>query len=221
MIALGAGSPMEAWDPALKSNTTFSHPWAASPAYLVYRGTFGIQALEPGYKRFEVRPQPGGLTRAEAVVPTVRGQIPAAFATADAGKLDMVVGVPANTSAHVAVPKPTDGSTTLYVDRVAQEGTVDGNFLTVDVGSGCHIVSTTGAASLPANVLQVAKGCDTMPPAITVPADITAEATGPNGAVVSFTSATATDIVDGNVAVSCDHAGGEHGHCQLQGHRRL
>ena len=73
MIALGAGSPMEAWDPSLKSNTTFSHPWAGSPAYLVYRGALGIEALEPGYTRFAVRPQPGGLTHAEGVTPTVRG----------------------------------------------------------------------------------------------------------------------------------------------------
>ena len=45
MIAQGAGSPMEAWDPALKSNTTYSHPWAGSPAYLVYRATMGIRPL--------------------------------------------------------------------------------------------------------------------------------------------------------------------------------
>ena len=64
MIEQGAGSPMEAWDPALKSNTTYSHPWAGSPAYLVYRGALGIEALEPGYKRFSVTPQPGALTRA-------------------------------------------------------------------------------------------------------------------------------------------------------------
>ena len=59
MIEQGAGSPMEAWDPALKSNTTYSHPWAGSPAYLVYRGTLGIAPLEPGYKRFSVTPQLG------------------------------------------------------------------------------------------------------------------------------------------------------------------
>ena len=60
MIEQGAGSPMEAWDPALKSNTTFSHPWAGSPGVLVYRGALGIEALEPGYKRFAVRRSPAG-----------------------------------------------------------------------------------------------------------------------------------------------------------------
>jgi hypothetical protein len=48
---------------------------------------------------------------------------------------------------------------------------------------------------------------DTTPPALTLPANITTEATGPSGASVSY-SASATDFVDGPVAVSCDHASG-------------
>ena len=43
---------------------------------------------------------------------------------------------------------------------------------------------------------------DTTPPAITVPAPITAEATGPAGAAVTY-SATASDLVDGSVPVTC------------------
>src|SRR3954469_17494285 len=116
MIAEGAGSPMEAWDPALKSNTTFSHPWAGSPAYLVYRGTMGIQALAPGYKRFAIKPQPGTLTHAEATTPTVRGTIGAAFATAADG-MDLAVKVPANSTAVVTMPG--DG---IYLDHRAQSG---------------------------------------------------------------------------------------------------
>lgn len=48
---------------------------------------------------------------------------------------------------------------------------------------------------------------DTTPPVITAPADITAEATGPSGAVVTF-SASATDLVDGDVPVTADPASG-------------
>jgi hypothetical protein len=45
---------------------------------------------------------------------------------------------------------------------------------------------------------------DTTPPVISsVPADITAEATGPSGAMVSYTNPTATDLVDVNDPVSC------------------
>ena len=43
---------------------------------------------------------------------------------------------------------------------------------------------------------------DTTPPTLTLPADITTTATGPSGAEVTFT-ATASDLVDGSVAVTC------------------
>jgi hypothetical protein len=43
---------------------------------------------------------------------------------------------------------------------------------------------------------------DTTPPSLTLPSDITAQATGPGGAAVSYT-ATATDLVNGSVPVNC------------------
>ncbi len=49
---------------------------------------------------------------------------------------------------------------------------------------------------------------DTTPPFITVPQDITKEATGPNGAQVSF-EVSAQDDVDGPTDVDCDHNSGD------------
>jgi len=48
---------------------------------------------------------------------------------------------------------------------------------------------------------------DSTPPVVTVPADITAEAAGPNGAIVTFT-ASALDAVDGDITPSCSPASG-------------
>jgi hypothetical protein len=48
---------------------------------------------------------------------------------------------------------------------------------------------------------------DTTPPTLSLPADITVEATGPGGATVTY-SATSTDIVDGSVPVICSPASG-------------
>ena len=59
----------------------------------------------------------------------------------------------------------------------------------------------TGSASFNVNVVDVT------PPAISVPSDMTANATGPNGAVVTFT-ASALDAVDGSVSVMCTPASG-------------
>lgn len=48
---------------------------------------------------------------------------------------------------------------------------------------------------------------DTTPPVLVLPADITAEASSASGAVVTYT-ASASDLVDGNVAVQCTPASG-------------
>jgi hypothetical protein len=48
---------------------------------------------------------------------------------------------------------------------------------------------------------------DTTAPVLTVPANITAEATGPTGAVVTFATS-ADDVVDGSVAATCSRPSG-------------
>jgi len=62
----------------------------------------------------------------------------------------------------------------------------------------CTATSTTGSSAASFTVTVE----DTTPPAITVPAPITAEATGPSGAAVTYT-VSASDLVDGSVAVTC------------------
>ena len=59
----------------------------------------------------------------------------------------------------------------------------------------------TGAASFSVTVT------DTTGPVVTVPASATVEATSATGAIFTY-SATATDVVDGSVAVSCTPASG-------------
>ena len=49
---------------------------------------------------------------------------------------------------------------------------------------------------------------DHTPPGITVPADVTTNATSPSGATVTYPPATAVDLVDGAVPVSCTPASG-------------
>ena len=60
---------------------------------------------------------------------------------------------------------------------------------------------STGSASSTVTVV------DTTPPTLTLPATITAEAASPAGAVVTY-SASATDLVDGSVSVTCSPASG-------------
>ena len=45
ILTLGSGSTPEAWDASIKPNLTYSHPWAASPAYLLPLATVGDVAV--------------------------------------------------------------------------------------------------------------------------------------------------------------------------------
>ncbi|OZG58114.1 Bacterial alpha-L-rhamnosidase [Bifidobacterium tissieri] len=116
MIDKGAGATMEAWDVELKPNTTYSHPWAASPAFLLPEGLLGIRPTSPGYATFTVKPQlgepgkRGSVDQARAVVPTVRGPIvvdAARVALDDAGVrygLRVDIDVPAHATAYLKSP---------------------------------------------------------------------------------------------------------------------
>lgn len=142
MIKQGAGATMEAWDISLKSNTTFSHPWASSPAFMIPRGLFGIRSIDPGYEKFSVKLQPGSLESAEITVPTVRGAINAAYVQAD-DRVDLGVRVPADSTAVVSLPVAEGTGETLFVDRVAVTTTREGEYLVAEVASGCHLVSAS------------------------------------------------------------------------------
>jgi hypothetical protein len=67
--------------------------------------------------------------------------------------------------------------------------------------SATDSIGDTGTATFTVTVQ------DTTPPSVTVPAPITAEATGPGGAAVGFT-ASATDNIDGSISPSCSPASG-------------
>jgi len=143
MIDLGAGATGEAWDPAQKSNMTWSHAWAAAPAYVIPRDMYGIAPTSPGYRTFTVTPQPGDQTYGSVSTPTVKGTIATAFHR-QSGRTDLGVLVPGNSTATVGVPA-TAGSTgdTVYVDGRATRATAEGGRLTVSVGVGCHVLSTS------------------------------------------------------------------------------
>src|SRR5262249_18722846 len=95
MIRVGSTMTTEAWDIAFKKNLTWNHGWGAAPANLIPRKLMGVEAMEPGFKRMRIRPQPGSLARAEVKTPTVRGTVEVKYARrGDEVALDVMV--PAN-----------------------------------------------------------------------------------------------------------------------------
>jgi hypothetical protein len=122
-----------------------------------------------------------------------------------------VLSLPANITAEA-----TSASGAVVTYTAAAVDDVDGPVpVTCDHASGSTfpIATTTVQCTASDSHGNVAHGSftvtvrDTTPPVLSLPANITAEATGPSGAAVSY-SATANDLVDGSRPVTCDHASG-------------
>jgi hypothetical protein len=78
---------------------------------------------------------------------------------------------------------------------------------TFPIGTTTVACSATDGAGNTANGSFTVTVQDTTPPALTLPSDITAEATGPSGAPVSYITS-ASDLVSGTVTVTCSPASG-------------
>jgi hypothetical protein len=138
MIDLGAGSTMEAWDPSLKSNLGYSHPWATGPAFVVPEYLFGVSALTPGWGSIMIHPQPGDLATGSLRLPTARGEVSVAFQQSS-GQFIANITVPATVTALVSLPGMSVGSTVLVNGR-PQTAVADAGLAVVSIGSGTYQV---------------------------------------------------------------------------------
>ena len=99
---------------------------------------------------------------------------------------------------NYVLPTATDNyDASVTVNCAPASGTT---FAMGDTTVTCTATDAHGNAATPTTFKVTVK--DATPPVVTVPADITQEATGPSGAVVTF-SASATDIVDGTITPTC------------------
>lgn len=122
-----------------------------------------------------------------------------------------VITVPANITTEATGPS---GAAVTYVATATDN--IDGSLTptcspvsgsTFPLGTTPVTCTATDAAGNTATSTFTVTVEDTTPPALSLPDGITEEAGGPSGNVVSFT-ATATDLVDGSVAVICTPASG-------------
>jgi hypothetical protein len=149
MISLGAGSTMEAWTPALKPNLTYSHPWSASPAFIVPGYLFGVSALTPGWRTVLIHPQPAALTSGSVQVPSPRGPVSVRF-TANGPSFTAEVDVPATATAGVALPGVAAGQR-VWVDgqpRTAEPLTAAAGDAAADTTVGDPATDATGQSGL-------------------------------------------------------------------------
>jgi hypothetical protein len=116
--------------------------------------------------------------------------------------LDLPVEVVAEATGAGGAEVAYDASAADAVDGATPVGCTPAQGATFPLGttivecSGSDAAGNTAAGSFPVHVR------DTTAPALDLPAALTREATGPDGAVVTY-GASATDLVDGPVAVRC------------------
>jgi len=93
MIRSNATTPMEAWAPELKNNTSFCHPACGTPIYLITTYLMGLEPVEPGWKTIRVSPQiPETPDEIELTFPIPSGSVAAKYTKADGYHLTVPTG---------------------------------------------------------------------------------------------------------------------------------
>jgi len=103
----------EGW--SLEGKASCNHAWAGGPLYLLSAYVAGVRPTEPGFRRFQVVPDLGGLRSVDCTVPTVRGPIDVRIRRAD-GAISIGLTVPDRCAGDVGLAWPPAGYTSVLVD---------------------------------------------------------------------------------------------------------
>ena len=123
-------------------------------------------------------------------------EVPATVVVEASGPLGTAVDLPA-----VTVHDAVDGSLDPHCTAISGQ-----DFGLGDTQVTCTATDARGNIGTGTFTVRVR---DTTAPVLTVPADLTLEATGPDGAVVNYPAVTAQDTVDGPLPVTCLPVSGE------------
>lgn len=116
-VTMGATTIWERWDAirpdgTLNSTgmTSLNHYALGAIAHWMHRVIGGLEAIDAGYSRIRIAPQPGGgLRRARIVHDTVHGRVEVAWRL-DGGQMTLDAIVPEGTSAEVILPLHPDAA---------------------------------------------------------------------------------------------------------------
>lgn len=135
---VGSTISLEAWDNKYKPNQDWNHAWGSAPANVIPRKLIGIEPLEVGFRKFQIKPQPGPLEMAEITLPTIRGEINVSFQNKPGQSFEMQMNIPCNTMADVFLPD-LGKKQQLLMDGNRLEFSRESGFLKIkNVGSGAH-----------------------------------------------------------------------------------
>lgn len=137
---VGSTITLEAWDNKYKPNQDWNHAWGAAPANLIPRKLMGVEPLEPGFKKIQIKPQPGPLEEASLSLPTIRGNVMVSFNQKPGECFELNITIPANAVANVFIPWNTQKAS-VSLDNNPVKIKKSGNFVLLEnVGSGKHYI---------------------------------------------------------------------------------
>lgn len=103
MIRVGSTITLEAWDNKYKPNQDWNHAWGSAPVNIISRKLMGVEPLTPGYSVAQIKPQISTLKWANAIIPTIRGNIELNITNTEKS-YSMQLQLPANMQADVYLP---------------------------------------------------------------------------------------------------------------------
>ena len=140
LYALAGGTTPEAWNSDLKANLSYNHPWGSGPGTWLMRGLFGINPTSAAYKSFDIKLQPGGISKASISVPTIKGTISLSYSLAG-GTISVNAVIPGNSKAKIFIPV-SGNQNTLTVDGESVTGTYNNGFVSYELSGGSHTINS-------------------------------------------------------------------------------
>jgi alpha-L-rhamnosidase len=145
-VTKGATTIWEAWngiDESGTPNLSLNHYSPGAVVNFLHRKVAGIEAAEPGYKRINIHPMPGGgLTKARAAYESVHGLIVSEWEQQD-GQMRLNVTIPPNTRAKITLPGAplsvvTESGDPLTTADGIENSVQSGKDVVLDAGSGIY-----------------------------------------------------------------------------------
>lgn len=140
-LAKGATATWESWDADTTGNSQ-SHAWGAVGLEGYVRYILGIRPLKPQYEEVLIKPLDFGssLDGVKGRITTDRGAISVQWKNT-AKQYSLLLDIPPNVTATVAVPKGRSAKPVIMVDGQKAKGTLEGDYIVVSpIGSGQHSI---------------------------------------------------------------------------------
>ena len=100
----------------------------------------GVQPLAPGFRKIQIKPQPGNLHTGKITVPTILGAVQVEFQQEKNKYFELKVYIPVSSQAKIYLPQLVSGNLMVQFNGQMKKGELSGSFIFFDnVPSGEHV----------------------------------------------------------------------------------